>query len=83
MIKIILIVGIIIILLSIALALIYTDRNVENFTIQDDAAKLIEQRKLDDEADKKRLDNLRANSQTQSPIQTPAPAVFTPISTPI
>jgi len=82
MIKIILIVGIIIILLSIALALIYTDRNVENFTIQDDAAKLIEQRKLDDEADKKRLDNLRANAQTQSPIQTPAPAVFTPISTP-
>ena len=80
MIKILLVVVIIIILLSIALALIYTDRNIENFTVQDDAAKLIEQRKLDDEADKKRLDDLRANAQTQAPIQTPAPAVFTPIS---
>jgi len=80
--KILLVVFIIIILLSIALALIYTDRNIENFTVKDDADKLIEQRRLDDEADKKRLDNLRANAQTQPPIQTPAPLQFIPIQQP-
>ncbi len=82
MMKILLVVFIIIILLSIALALIYTDRNIENFTVKDDADKLIEQRRLDDEADKKRLDNLRANAQTQPPIQTPAPLQFIPIQQP-
>jgi hypothetical protein len=48
MIKLFIVATIIIILLSIVLSYIYT-YNIENFTIQDDAAKLQEQRKNDEE----------------------------------
>ena len=83
MIKILLVVVIIIILLSIALALIYSDRNIEKFTLDEEAAKRAEERKLDDEATKKRIaDNYAAYSQTQPPIETLSPTEPEPTPTP-
>ena len=79
MMKMLMVVAIIIILLSIALALIYTERNIEKFTLKEDADKLLEQRNLADAEEIKRLEILRNNENTQPPIQTAAPLLFIPI----
>ena len=62
MMKLFIVAIVIIILLSIALSLIYSDYYIEKFTIEEDAAKRLEERKQEDEATKIQMDARYTNA---------------------
>ena len=79
MMKLFIVAIVIIILLSIALSLIYSDYYIEKFTIEEDAAKRLEERKKEDEATKIQMDARYTNAPIIDIQSRPLTTILTPI----